>query len=263
MEALARTRPHEKEPRGSRWCRAGGQGDAGRRSGATGAGARGSRAATAQPAWVTGRGSPARSATSHLPPPPRAHSAPRPRPGCSASRRGPEAGSRPPPRIRGAQGGSPRPVTSVTSVRSTGFSLWDSAAQPAAWQRRDTFQTVNKVRRLQIPRLLPSPSDICSVSVAFAPLTSSPLNVSPGKRMRLPEQRPEPTLLSLPRPSRAAWRTASAAGSSEPRGTGLWGRSRRRSGPLTPPAGSARALPSWPPPPGHPAAPWRARPSRI
>ena len=68
MEALARTRPHEKEPRGSRRCRAGGQGDAGRRSGATGAGARGSGAATARPAWVTGRGSPARSATSHLPP---------------------------------------------------------------------------------------------------------------------------------------------------------------------------------------------------
>lgn len=194
--------------------------------------------------------------------PPRAHSAPRPRPG-SASRRGPEAGSRPPPRIRGAQGGSPRPVTSVTSVRSTGFSLCDSAAQPAAWQRRDTFQTVNKVRRLQIPRLLPGPSDICRVSVAFAPLTSSPLNVSPGKRVRLPEQRPEPTLPSLPRPPRAAWRTASAAGSPEPRGTGLWGRSRRRSGPLTPPAGSAHALPSWPPPPGHPAALRRARPSRI
>lgn len=102
---------------------------------------------------------------------------------------------------------------------------------------------VNKVRRLQIPRLLPSPSDICSVSVAFAPLTSSPLNVSPGKRVRLPEQRPEPTLPSLPRPPRAARRTASAAGSSEPRGTGLWGRSRRRSGPLAPPAGSARPSP--------------------
>ena len=143
MEALARTRPHEKEPRGSRRCRAGGQGDAGRRSGATGAGARGSGAATARPAWVTGRGSPARSATSHLPP----HGLtqpPRPRPGCSASRRGPEAGSGPPPRIRGAQGGSPRPVTSVTSGRSTGFSLCDSAAQPAAWQRRDTFQTLTK-----------------------------------------------------------------------------------------------------------------------